>query len=217
MRPSLPLALAALAVALGASAQSVNWVQYINPTNGSDWAYGVCTFGDYLAVVGEANRQNFVALLDRATGEVVKMWVGERGSLYDCLSVGDRLYAVGKGGAYIFDKELNVVKKVKIDWVPRAVTFDGSYLYLAGDIGRDVDGDSDSEWIWRIEKRTLDLDLVAYREYYREWEKVYIYHSSAFDVAINPFTNDIWVVGDGISLIKRENIMSSLMLNILLS
>ena len=77
MRLMFLLALAMLAIAPGISAQPVNWVQYINPTDRYDVAVSVCTFGEYLAVMGEANDRYFVALLDRATGEVVKTWVGE--------------------------------------------------------------------------------------------------------------------------------------------
>jgi len=32
-------------------------------------------FGEYLAVMGEADDRYFVALLNRAVGEVVKTWV----------------------------------------------------------------------------------------------------------------------------------------------
>jgi len=195
MRLVLLLTLAVFAVALSGSAQSVNWVQYINPTDRNDRAFGVCLFGDYLAVMGEAYDGYFVALLDRPNGEVVKTRVGEGGWLYNCLSVGDRLYAVGGNEIYIFDTGLNVIKKVETSWRPRAVTFDGSYLYLVGHIRKDVDGDGDSEWIWRIEKRTLDLDLVAYKEYYREWNKAYGYDSIVFDIAINPATGELWVAG----------------------
>jgi len=195
MRLLLPLVIAVFAIALGVSAQSVNWVQYINPTDRNDRAFGVCLFGDYLAVVGIADGDEFVALLDRATGEVIKTWVGEGDWFYDCLSVGDRLYVVGDSVIYIFDMGLNVLKKVKTSWFPETISFDGSYLYLSGCIYRDVDGDGDSEWIWYIEKRNLDLDLIAYREFYRDWEKVYEYVSYAEDISINPATGDLWVVG----------------------
>jgi len=196
MRLALLIALVTLATALGASAQSVNWVQYIDPTDKNDDAYGVCLFGDYLAVVGEADQKAFVALLDRITGEVVKTWIGEHGRFYNCLSIGDRLYAVKDLRIYVFDRRLNVVKIVRIDWYPRAISFDGSYLYVAGWIYRDVDGDGVYDWIWRIEKRTLDLGLVAYREFYSEWEKMYDYNSHAKDIAINSATGNIWVVGE---------------------
>jgi len=199
----LPLVLAVLAITLGVSAQSVNWVQYINPSGKDDVAFGSCLFDDYLAVVGfidgewgEIVGRQFVALLNRTTGEVIKTWEGGDGRFYNCLPVGDRLYAVGRNETYAFDRDLNVVKKVEVDLVPRAVAFDGSYLYIAGIILRDVDGDGDSEVIWRIEKRTLDLDLVAYREFYREWDKAYRYGSDAYDIAINPATGELWVVGE---------------------
>jgi len=198
MRLVLLLTLAVLAATLSASVQFVNWVQYINPTNRHDTAFGVCLFGDYVAVVGSADNytlMEFVALLDKATGEAVKTWVGERGVLYNCLSVGDRLYVVGWNRIYIFDRGLNVIKRIETNWVPNAITFDGNYLYLAGGIQRDVDGDGISEWIWRIEKRTLDFGLVAYKEYYREWNNAYGYFSVAYDIAINPATGELWVVG----------------------
>jgi len=98
MRPLLPLMLAALVIALDASVQSVNWVQYINPTDRYDFAFGVCLFGDYLAVVGTANGKYFVALLDRTTSEVIKTWEGGDGWFYNCLSIGNRLYVVEAGG-----------------------------------------------------------------------------------------------------------------------
>jgi len=197
MRHFLPLVLVVLTIVVGVSAQSVNWVQYINPTDRNDRAFGVCLFGDYLAVVGTANGDAFVALLNRTTDEVIKTWVGKYGLFFNCLSVGDRLYVVGSD-IYIFDKGLNVVKRVnwgRVDRLLLGISFDGSYLYLAGPILKDVDGDGDSEWIWRIEKRTLDLDLVAYREYYREWDKAYSYDSDAYDIAINSATGELWVVG----------------------
>jgi len=198
MRLVLLLALVTLTTALSASAQSVNWVQYINPTNRHDTAFGVCLFGDYVAVVGSVDNytlMEFVALLDKATGEVVKTWVGERGVLYNCLSASDRLYVVGWNRIYIFDRGLNVIKRIETNWVPNAIMFDGNYLYLAGGIQRDVDGDGNSEWVWRIEKRTQDFGLVTYKEYYREWNKAYGYFSIASDIAINPMTGDLWVVG----------------------
>jgi len=198
VRSFLPLVLAVLAITLGVSSQSVNWVQYINPTGKDDVAFGVCLFDDYLTVVGfvdgkvgEVIGRQFVALLNRTTGEVIKAWEGGDGRLYNCLPVGDRLYAVGRNETYTFDRELNVLKKVEVDLVPRAVAFDGSYLYIAGIILRD----GYSEYIWRIEKRTLDLDLVAYKEYYREWDKAYEYFSDVLDIAINPATGELWVVG----------------------
>jgi len=188
MRLMFLLALAMLAVALSVSAQSVNWVQYINPTDRDDIADGVCLFGEYLAVMGEADDRYFVVLLDRATGEVVKTWVGESfGWFKNCLSVGDRLYAVGRDKLYIFDGGLNVVKVVEADGRPQALAFDGDYLYL---VGYSLGGR-----VW-LEKRTLDLYLIDYMVFYREWDVPHDYHSYAYDIAVNPATGELWVVGE---------------------
>jgi len=188
MRLVLLLALAVLAVALSVYAQSVNWVQYINPTDRDDGASGVCLFGEYLAVMGEADDRYFAALLDRATGEVVKTWVDESfGWFKNCLSVGDRLYAVGPDKLYVFDGELNVVKVVEVDGRLQALAFDGDYLYL---VGYSLGGR-----VW-FEKRTLDLDLIDYTVLYREWDVPHSYHSYAYDIAVNPATGELWVVGE---------------------
>jgi len=86
--------------------------------------------------------------------------------------------------------------KVETNWFPEAISFDGNYLYIAGRIWKDVDGDRWDDTIWRIEKRTLDLDLDTYREYYRDWDKAYRYVSYAHDITINPVTGELWIVGD---------------------
>jgi len=202
MRLVLLLTLVALAVALSASAQSVNWVQYINPTNRHDTALGVCLFGDYVAVVGSANSGEFVALLDRASGGIIEMSeLRIFGAFYNCLSVGDKLYAVGNNEIYIFDKKLNALRMIIANERPYAIVFDGSFLYVASYIwSNNVDR------VWRIEKRTLSLDLVAYREFYREWDKAYRYQSDAYDIAINPVTGELWVVGKW-NIIHKTNIM----------
>jgi len=205
MRLVLLLALATLATGMGASAQYVHWVQYINPTDRNDDAFGVCLFGDYLAVVGTANDDEFVALLDRATGEVIKTWVGGYGWLYNCLSVGDKLYVVGAGRIYIFDKGLNVVGK--IDRISNSIAFDGEYLYLGGSVlGGDIDGDGENEVIWRVEKRALDLGLIAYREFYlRDWGE----HGSIGDITVNPVTGDVWAVGYHYDVNEQTRIITS--------
>jgi len=216
VRPFFPLMLAVLATAIGVLAQSVNWVQYINPTDGWDDALGVCLFEDYLAVVGFVDGTRFgegryfVALLNRTTGEVIKTWEGEYGLFFNCLSIGNRLYVVGgdiysvlyskiysdrNGKIYIFDKGLNVVEQVGILWLPMGISFDGNYLYLAGWIRKDADENGHDDWVWVIQKWTPDLDQVAYRDFYREWDKQYDYGSATFDIAVNPATGDLWTVG----------------------
>jgi len=213
MVPLLLLMLAALAATVVAFALYINWVQYIKLSNeddsvrnGGDKAYGVCLFKDYLAVVGGANLNPFVALLDRSTGEVVKTRIGKSGKFLNCLSIGDKLYVVKISnylwhGVYVFDEELNVLKKARFNGVPYAISFDGSYLYLAGYMRKDVNEDGLGDEIWRIEKRTLDLGLVNYRKFYmlksyREcaWDSLSL---EAYDIAVNPATGDLWAVGKG--------------------
>jgi len=213
MVPLLPLLLALLAATVVAFALYINWVQYIKLSNeddsvrnGGDKAYGVCLFKDYLAVVGEANLDPFVALLDRSTGEVVKTRIGKSGEFLNCLSIGDKLYVVKISnylwhGVYVFDGELNVLKKARFNGVPYAISFDGSYIYLAGYMRKDVNEDGLADDIWRIEKRTLDLGLVNYRKFYmlklyREcaWDSLSL---EAYDIAVNPVTGDLWAVGNG--------------------
>jgi len=210
--PLLPLLLALLAATVVASALFINWVQYIRPAAKGNDGRGVCLFKDYLAVVGGADEHYFVALLNKATGRVAKAWKGEHGVFLNCLSVGDRLYAVGgpylasEGGIYMFDEELNVVKRVKTNWAPLSLTFDGSYLYFAGYARNDVNGDGRAEVVWRIEKTTPDLSVVASREVYKEfsiykrWKRVYkndYLSLEAYDIAVNPVTGDLWAVGFG--------------------
>jgi len=42
----------------------VKWVRYINPTDKNDYALSTCVFGDYIAVVGKADRYPYVVLLE---------------------------------------------------------------------------------------------------------------------------------------------------------
>jgi len=184
------LLILAVLLALWASAQFV--IRYIDMDMGVGvpiTAYGVCNFGDRLAVMGSY----FVALFDKATGKLVKMWNGSD-TFYNCVSVGDRLYAVSGSGIYAFDKELNVVKSVKINWSPYAIASDGEYLYVAGLTWR-YDTGEQYETVWRIEKRTLDLELVAYNKFYIDWGRWWVCRYDAYDIAINPATDELWVVG----------------------
>jgi len=184
------LLILAVLLASWASAQFV--IRYIDMDMGVGvpiTAYGVCNFGDRLAVMGSY----FVALFDKATGKLVKMWNGSD-AFYNCVSVGDRLYAVSESGIYAFDKELNVVKSVKINWSPYAIASDGEYLYVAGLTWR-YDTGEQYETVWRIEKRTLDLGLVAYNKFYIDWGRWWVCRYDAYDIAINPATDELWVVG----------------------
>jgi len=197
---------------------SVKWARYINPTDRRDDAYGTCVFGDYVAVVGEVGYnfpdlsvgRPYVALLRRSDGRVVKEVIGNRlGGLYNCISIGGKLYIVGYtyagvsyGYIYVFDANLNTLKEVsgRESSEYRSLTYDGRALYVGGSIREDLNGDGDPEKVWLVEKRDLDtLGLVESREiYFGSWREGWIN-----DIGVEPSTGMIWAVGchDGHSLI----------------
>jgi len=203
----LPLALLATLLAAGVAAQPYNlapfsWVKYLKLSEGYDHAAGLCTFGDYLAVVGDADAHPALVLLDRSTGEVVRKWVGEEsGILLRCVSAGNVLYAVREfigvfawGAIYAFDKDLHMLNRATENFVLLySITYDGEYLYSGGVFTyEDIDGDGKLEEVWYIEKRSKSLELIKSKELYaRDWKSGSIYH-----LGINPATGELWAVGE---------------------
>ncbi|ADM27634.1 Nitrous oxidase accessory protein [Ignisphaera aggregans DSM 17230] len=185
----------------------IKWVKYINPTDKDDGAYGTCIFGDYIAVVGRIEYNYtpsniaphpYIVLLDRDSGEIVREWIGEEiGGFANCISIGDKLYVVGstdsRGVIYVFDENLNIVDKVMNSYssVYESIVYGGSYIYIGGVILKDVDGDEIYEFVWLVEKRTVDLDLVSSREIYPGPR----YSGYLYDIDVNSVTGDIWAVG----------------------
>jgi len=177
------------------SAQIITWS--INPTDGVDYGYGTCLFGNYLVVVGSAGSSPFLALLDRSNGNVVEMWSKGSGMFTNCVAVGDKLYVVGfvKEGneyykIYVFDKNLNVINRIQVYNAGfYDIIYQDGYFYIGGFEQKNV-GDQ-YRAVWYIEKRTSDLSLVAYREIYDvNWED-----STVYNVGVNPVTGDVWAVG----------------------
>jgi len=158
--------------------------------SGRDAGTGICLLQDYLAVVGGVasilggywHTQELVMLLDKYTGDVVKTWVSvgdEEGPFYDCISLGNKLYAVGYSHIYIFDKDLRVVKHTTAEVPLMFITSDGGYLYTGG-------GWNDSKG--RVEIRNLDLNLVRYKEMQK--------YGIIWSIEINPVIGEVWAVGD---------------------
>jgi len=213
---ALALALATVILALllatphvGTQAQDevevrIRWTRYIDLTDGEDFAYGVCVFGDNVAVVGQAELKNpFVVLLRKSDGVVVKRWIGsERGAFYNCISIGGKLYVVGYtmvgvesyGVIYVFDVNLNVLAKVRSESPSgyHSLVYSDGTLYLGGWTYEDVDGDSRREVVWLVEKRVLDtsISLVNSTKIYGWWREGRI-----FDIGVEPSTGRIWAVG----------------------
>jgi len=193
---------------------SIRWVRYIIPIEvyNYSYAYGVCIFGDYIAVVGYyldvgqvviPTTKPYVALLNKSDGSIVKEWIGsEEGNLFNCISIGGKLYVVGStevenvlhGLFYVFDENLNPLAKVigKKSSFYNSLTYNGKVLYLVGVVSRDVNGDGYSEDVWLIEKRDPEtLSLIASREVYFESWSI----GQAYDVGVEPSTGRIWTVG----------------------
>jgi len=189
----------------------IRWVAYINPTDGYDYAYGVCIFGDYIAVVGGVielpfyvRSKPYLVLLRKSDGGVVREWIGsERGAFYNCISVGGKLYAVGYtlvdysyyGLIYVFDVNLNILTKIigKSPSEYYSLAYDGKALYLGGWIYEDADGDGIPEFALLVEKRALDesLSLVnSKKTYFDPQIPRWIY-----DIGVEPSTGRILAVG----------------------
>jgi len=167
----------------------IKWVQYVKPSKMHDNGRSVCILGDYVAVVGSAGGDEFLALLDRETGEVARTWKGNIGVLTNCLSFGNRLYVTSEEFVYIFDETLNITDKAVGRYT--SVTSNGRQIYLGTVYREDVGGDSEEKLIFRIEKRDSELNLVGYKHFYfKSWIYSYVY-----DLAINPATGDVWAVG----------------------
>jgi len=195
----------------------IEWIKYINPTEREDFAYGVCVFGDYIAVVGRAEwNKPYVALLRKSDGGVVREWIGsEQVGLYNCISIGGKLYAIGHtlvgralyGVIYVFDVDLNILAKVRSE-SPSAylsLAYDGKALYIGGLAYEDVNGDDIREQVWLVEKRDPNnLSLIASRSIYLDesWLDGWI-----ADIGVEPSTGRIWTVGRALSNGERSLIV----------
>jgi len=191
----------------GGTPQIIKWVRYINPTDENDYATGTCVFGNYVAVVGDANMVPYVALLDKNSGAVIREWASKEGELggvfANCISIGGKLYVVGiiggvdphrvihnpSGVIYVFDENLNIIKKAVDNHsiFYTSITYDGNYLYIGG-----LYSSSEHEFGWIVEKRTIDLDIVDFKEVNLGLE---LWISAGGDIGVNPATGNIWVVG----------------------
>jgi len=209
------------------------WTTYINPTRGYDYAHGVCVFGDYVAVVGEASFRPYVALLRKSDGGVVREWIGreerrffiridrEEGAFYSCISIGGKLYAVGRtkvgdeyyGVIYVFDENLNILAKVRSESPSKyySLAYDGKALYVGGWVEEDINGDGYLEGVGLVEKRALDerLSLVNSKKIFYRWEEerseeeeIWLeeeevwWKEGGINIGVEPSTGRIWAVGD---------------------
>jgi len=166
----------------------LKWARYLEVMGKRGWkgcGYGVCLHGDHLVVVGSAGGQPYMALLDRVDGRVVSEDVGlDDGSLYNCVSIGDRIYVAGwvmeviedSSGRYYVDRYTSIV-------------FDGVSIYIGGMAYSYAS--RDSRRVWVIEKRDLSGE-TAYRRIVklRQFRDAFL-----FDIGVDPVTGYLWAVG----------------------
>jgi len=202
----------------------VNWVKYLElPLIEEEHAFGTCLFGDYVAVVGHGP---FVVLLNRNDGDVERKWRSEGiGGFDNCLSVNDRLYAVG----HTFERGLQELKRISRSWLR---PFRVGHTFERGLQERELCismFDSELRVLKRIEDPGKWFSSIAYdgKYLYIGGYKMNIYgergsgyiekrtldlefikskevHVRGFilyvrdfihDVAVNPATSNVWAVG----------------------
>jgi len=166
----------ALSLAAVALAVQIWWSPYVK-IHYWDEVDDICKVGNTVVAVGHV-----YALIDAERGRLVKNET--KGVRYThCVAVGDTVYAIGIRGdpsqprevkLYAI-KNVTVVKAVDLAAPAGGLATDGRYLYLALN-GKRV----------RMEKRTLDLELVKYVE---------LDSGVVHDVIVHPTTGDIWLSG----------------------
>ncbi len=194
---------------------TVDWVKYANPSTGMDQAYGVCGVGDVIYIAGSVQKSLIdysfrIEMRNKTTGELIKTWElnpsDDMDELFNCIIVGDKLYAVGyeysgAGGWSDYqwsivelDLQLNLVKHVTInptedDDEAISLVSDGSYLYVVGFKTTSTLFGEDT--IWVITKLNLTtLNTVKTIEFNPSDEE-----DKVSDIGINPITQELWVVG----------------------
>jgi len=153
----------------------LKWVQYLEVKGEHGWggyAYGVCLHRGYLVVVGEAGGNQCTVLLDRADGKVVIEDVNylSEGSLYNCVSVGNKIYFAGS--------------------IYTSLASDGVNLYSGGRVPCSCEDDS-RIYLWIIKKR----DLCKEAEYRRAVELSQFEDPFLLDMGVDPVTGSLWAVG----------------------
>jgi len=182
------LLLAALALAGLALALDVSWLNFLKPGTYSV-GFSACVFENYVAVVGGADGMAYVAILDKDSGRRIEERIADPPYFYGCAASNGVLYVAGNPGLYAFDAQLNTLSVARPDGVVyMAVAATDGYVYAVGSYDDKL----------YVEKRTAELTLVANVTYIEEgWD-----WAEAYGVAVDPLTNNVWVVGhydDGLS------------------
>lgn len=209
---------------------SVDWIKRYKFSFGDDKPYCVAERGSYIYVtgvagVGSPNVITYILKIDKASGRTVKAWStpgnGCIVELHDCGFIGRYLYVVGTSCAgpgddgwlmMVFNEDLEPLIKVEenptrnADWL-HALVSDGRYVYIAGAVNGTGGYKRVMTWLWRVEKRDLDLGLV------RQYTSSKIYGGRPYDIGLNSVTGDIWVVGADRKPHEKEFLWSILILD----
>ncbi|MBO3800166.1 MAG: hypothetical protein FGF52_03840 [Candidatus Brockarchaeota archaeon] len=197
-----------MAISVRVNAQEevkVNWVVENNPSFFNDIPFSVCEKDAYIYVVGfdysiEAGVfQPRIEKRLKNDGSLIKNWTyrpsSYGGLLYDCIIVGEELYAVGASYSLIgsnwmllvLDLDFNLLNYFNFTGISGAATSiisDQDFLYIAGLVVNETESKI------RVEKIRL-TDLSVSKEYVSDLPGF----QEAYSIEINPVSGQIWVVG----------------------
>jgi hypothetical protein len=177
----------------------VNWGVSWEVRSEGDAARAVCEAGEYIYVVGTRGGSARVEMRFKSDGSLAREWSSsEFKGLADCVIAGGRLYVVGSNfSVLVFDLNLNALKSEggEVNGQANSITFYNGYLYIAGHERTGKYSRWGSEFIlWRVEKRSAEnLELAGVRLIPERLE--YIIEMVPRDIAINPVTKHLWIVG----------------------
>jgi hypothetical protein len=188
----------------------VNWRVYSGSFEGGS-NVSVFERGDHIYVLGwQAPNINRIEKRHKVDGTLVKAWTSEgrnlRAMYRSCAIADDRLYVFC--GQYIlaFDLNLNPIRSVPRDVglddvVPSTILCDG-FLYVAGHRVKGNVFSTTHSWV--VEKRRI-ADLTLVKRHARRINVWSLHHfSRPEDIALNPLTNQLWVVGKKDDVIMIE-------------
>jgi hypothetical protein len=198
----------ALTLSMRVNAQEelkVNWVVENNPSFSYDIPFSICEKDTYIYVAGfyysidTGIFQPRVEKRFKNDGSLIKNWTCKPsdygGLLYDCLIAGEKLYAVGMSYSLtdsnwillVLDLDLNLLNYFNFTETSGAATSiisDQDFLYVAG-----LTTNETGQGICVEKIRIADLSIVKkYVSNISEFQE-------AYNIEINPVSNQIWIVG----------------------
>jgi hypothetical protein len=195
------------------------WKNTLTPGPNYDFLTCLATWGDYVFVGGDHNltttdTEFIIYKLRKSNGELIQTWklnpTSKMDRLYDCLVIGNYLYAVGASptgslGTYelVFfkldptDLSKYVKKTFDLDWFsddfPTSLSTDGYYIYISGFYGLIPTSGS-------ALKLDLDLNVIKYNRYPEA--------NFNYAIGVNPKTKDIWIISDTYLIVADSDLLT---------